>query len=334
MKQKFTLPLINAHTHAAMIGFRGIAEDIPLKKWLEEHIWPAEAKSISPAFIYKQAKKAILEMKKNGIQAFSDMYFFEDFVAKAAKELKMHAVIGEGILDFPTPYAKTPREGLKITEDLIKKYRNDPYIDVAVAPHSIYTVSEKILIDAKKLARKYKKIYHIHLAETRWEFDECRKKHNLTPVEYLDKLNILDKKTTLAHCVWLTDKDMDILAKRKTHVIHCPLSNLKLGSGIAPISKLIQKGVNVALGTDGAASSNRLDIWEAGKYTALLQKGVNTDSGQIPAKDAIGMMTVNGLVALGIREIGNKSLQDIKTAIKKQKNFNFLYELNVEQLKF
>ena len=326
MKSNFALPLVNAHTHAAMVGFRGIAEDLPLKKWLEEYIWPAEKKKVTPEFVYEKTKEAIKEMKENGISVFCDMYFFEDEVARAAKEMKMPVVIGEVLLDFPNPSAKNFEEGLDIAEKLLKKYKNDDLIKVSVAPHSIYAVSKGNLIKAKKLAEKYKALFHIHLSETKYEFDECVKKNKKTPVEYLDNLGLLDEKVVAAHCVWVTDSDIGILAKRKVSVAHCPLSNLKLGSGIAPISKMIDAGVNVCLGTDGAASSNRLDIWEAGKFATLLQKGITNDPTQLPAKTVVEMMTINGLKALGMARIGGKTLNNIKRKIKTADNFNFLYQ--------
>lgn len=319
------IPLVNAHTHAAMVAFRGMAEDLPLKVWLEEHIWPAEGKHVKPKFVYENTKKAIREMRKNGIEAFSDMYFFALEVARAAKELKMKAVIGEALLDFPTPNAKSFEEGLEYTEKLLKKYKKDKYISVSVAPHSIYTVSKKNLIKARNLAKKYNAPIHIHLSETKFEFDECRRINKLTPVEYLDKLGMLNSKSILAHCVWLTDKDIKILARRKANVVHCPLSNLKLGSGIAPVSKLAKAGVNVCLGTDGAASSNRLDIFEAGKFAALLQKGVTGDPTQIPAKMAVEKMTINGMKALGIKEINGEKIGDIRKKLDKIRNYSFLY---------
>lgn len=317
--------MVNAHTHAAMVAFRGMAEDMPLKIWLEKHIWPAEAKMVKPSFVYRNTKEAIREMKKNGIGAFCDMYFFEDEVARAAKEFKMRVVIGEVILDFPTPSAKNAGVALEITEKLLQKYKNDPYVSVAVAPHSIYAVSKENLIKAKKLAKKYNAPYHIHLAETKFEFDECKKKNKCTPVEYLDKLKLLDERAILAHCVWLTEKDIKILAKRKANVVHCPLSNLKLGSGIAPVSKMMAAGINVCLGTDGAASSNRLDIFEAGKYAALLQKGITNDPTKLPAKKVIEVMTINGMKALGIGELGGKKIKNIKKDISKSKSHSLLY---------
>lgn len=333
MSKILNFPLVNAHAHAAMVAFRGIAEDIPLDDWLNNYIWPAEKKKVNPEFVYTQTKKAILEMRRNGIEIFNDMYFFEEEVARAAEELKMRAVVGEAILDFPTQSAETPDEALEITEKLLIKYENNPWISVAVAPHSIYTVSKENLIKAKKLSRKYGAIFHIHLAETKTEFENCLKTNNLTPVGYLEKLGLLDNKTILAHCVWVDDEDIEILARTKASVAHCPLSNLKLGSGIAPVAKMLEMGVNVAIGTDGAASSNRLDIWEAGKIAALLQKGMSNDPTKISAKKAVEMMTINGMRALGINEIGGKTLAETEKEFSKEKNYNFLYELNAEELK-
>jgi 5-methylthioadenosine/S-adenosylhomocysteine deaminase len=333
-KMKFNLPLVNAHTHAAMVAFRGLAEDMPLEEWLNKHIFPAEQKHVNAVFVYRQTKKAIREMQKNGIKIFCDNYFFEGEVARAAKELNMPAVISEAILDFPTPSAKNPQQALAITERLIIKYQRDPLISVAVAPHSIYTASPRTLVMARALADKYGALYHVHLAETRTEFEDCLKKHKLTPVAYLEKLGVLGDRTLLAHCVWLTDKDINILARRKVSVVHCPLSNLKLGSGIAPIAKLVRAGVNVALGTDGAASSNRLDVWEAAKIAALLQKGISNDPRQLPAREAVQMATLNGIKALGIKKIGEFTRQDIETMLAGTKDFSFLYALNAGDINF
>ncbi|MCX6761222.1 MAG: amidohydrolase [Candidatus Moranbacteria bacterium] len=334
MQQKFSLPLVNTHTHAAMVAFRGMAEDLPLQKWLEEYIWPAEKQNVTTDFVYAKTKQAILEMQKNGIKIFCDMYFFEEEVARAAKELGMSVMIGEGILDFPTPSAKTPTEAFEITEKLLVRYADDPRVLVAVAPHSIYAVCEKNLIRAKKLAEKYSAPLHIHLAETKTEFDECLEKNNLTPIAYLDKLGLLGERTILAHCVWVTDADIKIMAERKVNVAHCPLSNLKLGSGIAPIIKMLESGINVCLGTDGAASSNRLDIWEAGKFAALLQKGTSLDSSKISTKDVVKMMTINGLKALGYAEFEGKEVVDMEKEIEEAENYNFLYALNSEEVDF
>ncbi len=333
MKQKFGLPLVNAHTHAAMVAFRGMAEDLHLEEWLNDYIWPAEKQRVSSDFIYEQTKKAVLEMQKNGIKVFSDMYFFEERVAEVAEELGIRVVLGEGLLDFPTPGAKTPAETLEKTEKLLIKYRDNPLVKVAVAPHSIYTVSKKNLLKANQLAEKYQAIFHIHLAETKKEFDECLAKNKLTPVAYLDKLGILNERAILAHCVWVTDDDIKILAERKANVVHCSLSNLKLGSGVAPIAKMLDSGINVCLGTDGAASSNRLDIWEAGKFAALIQKGINLDSSFLPTKEIVKMMTVNGLKALGFSAIDGQNIAEMEKEIEKN-NYNFLYALNTSEIDF
>jgi len=334
MRHEFKLPLVNAHTHAAMIAFRGLAEDMPLQKWLEEYIWPAEKQNVTAKFVYTKAKEAILEMQKNGIKVFCDMYFFEDEVARAAQELGMHTLIGEAILDFPTPSAKTPEKALEITEKLLTKYANDPLIKVAVAPHSIYTVSQKNLLKAKELAEKYNAPLHIHLAETKAELDECLEKNKLTPIAYLAELGLLNEKSILAHCVWLTDEDIKIMAEKKVSVVHCPLSNLKLGSGIAPVIKMLESGINVCLGTDSAASSNRLDIWEAGKFAALLQKGTSLDSSKISTKDMVKMMTINGLKALGFSEFDGKKITEMEAIIENTANYNFIYALNSNEINF
>lgn len=332
IKQKFSFPLVNAHTHAAMVAFRGLAEDLPLHDWLEKYIWPMEREKVSPEFVYENTKRAIAEMRKNRICVFAEMYFFENEVARASKEMNMPVLIGEGLVDFPSPSYKTFEEGLEITKGLLEKYKDDELVNVSVSPHSIYTVSENNLARAKELAKKYRAIFHIHLAETKKEFSDCKKKNGLTPVEYADRLGLLDEKALLAHCVWLTDRDIEILARTKANVVHCPMSNLKLGSGIAPVKKLIKAGVNVCLGTDGAASSNRLDIWEAGKIAALLQKGINGDPTCLSTKTAVKMMTVNGLKALGIKEFFGKSVSQIEKEIDAEENFNYLYELQADDL--
>ena len=332
MTKKFNIPFVNCHTHASMIAFRGLAEDMTLDKWLNDCIWPKEAENVNQKFVYKNSLLAIKEMKKNNISIFADMYFFEMETARACEKLKMHAVLGEGILDFKTPSAENSEKALKITRKLLEKYKNNQYIKISVCPHSIYTVSKKTLIKAKELAKKYNSIYHIHLSETKKEFDDCVKKNKCTPVEYLNNLNILDNMTLLAHCVYLTDNDIKILAEKKVNVCHCPHSNLKLGSGIAPISKMIDAGINVCLGTDGPASSNRLDILEAGKFAGLLQKGITNDASVLPGKLILEMMSVNGLKALHINEINGKTIKHIQRQIDEMKDYSFIYNLNINEL--
>lgn len=333
-KTIISFPFVNTHTHAAMIGFRGLAEDLPLKVWLEEYIWPMEREKITPEFVYEQTKKAIREMQRNNIRAFCDMYFFEEKVAQAAAELGMHVMVGEAILDYQTPSAKNAQEALATTEALLKKYAAHPLVSVAVAPHSIYALSKENLSKARELANNFKAPIHIHCSETESEVKDCVEKHGFTPVAYLDQLGLLNERCILAHCVWLTDDDIGLIATRKAHVAHCPLSNLKLGSGIAPITKLLEKNVNVALGTDGAASSNRLDIWEAGKYAALLQKGMTKNPANISLQDVYEMMSVNGMKALAIDNIDSVTSDEIEKIISSMHNHALLYEKNIEQLGF
>jgi len=322
MQTKINLPLINAHCHAAMVGFRGMAEDLPLKEWLNDVIWPLEAKMVTPEFVYEQTKIAIKEMKENGIAAFMDMYFYEDQVARACEEMEMPVVLGEGLIDLKGQDVFD--KDLKETERLLEKYKNHSFIKVSVAPHSPYTVSKDNLIKAKELARKYDAIYQLHVAETKEEVDNSIKEHGLSPVEYLESIGVLDEKTVLIHCVWLTDNDISIIAKHNCKVVHCPLSNLKLGSGIAPVAKLLKAGVIVALGTDGAASSNRLDIWEAGKFAALLQKGINHDPTLLSVQEVIKMMTINGMKILGLDSILEKEVEETEKEIEKGE-FSCLY---------
>jgi len=320
----FDLPLINAHCHAAMIAFRGRAEDKPLQEWLEKHIWPMEAAEVNPEMVKRETKRAIQEMKQNRIAFFVDMYFFEEQVAEAAEEENMPVMLGIGLADDST-YYKSFDQALLATKKLL-----DTGL-ASVAPHAIYTVCADNLVKAKDLAREYDAIYQIHCAETKKELDDCLKKNNKTPVKYLYDLGVLDEKTLLAHCVWLDDEDIDILAETGASVAHCPLSNLKLGSGIAPIARMLEKNVLVCLGTDSAASSNRLDIWEAGKIAALIQKGVNKDPSLLPVKQVIEMMSINGMKALGIKELNDKTMEEWQQVIDNQ-DFSFLYHKNICQL--
>ena len=314
--------MVNAHTHAAMVAFRGMGADLPLENWLNDCIWPMEAKTVNPEFVYNETKKAIEEMRSNGIAAFMDMYFFEDAAARAAEEMKMPAV-----LDFFN------NKDLERTELLLKKHKNCAYVKTSVAPHSSYMVVEKNLIIAKDLAKQYGAIYQLHIAETKKEFDDCLIRTGLTPIGHLEKIGVLDENSVLVHCVWLTDEDIAIIAKRKCKVVHCPLSNLKLGSGIAPVKKLLDAGVVVAIGTDGAASSDRLDVWEAGKFAALLQKGTNLDASVLPIKEVIRMMTVNGMKALNLRSLNGKTIEDIEEEIEKT-NFDYFYSLQSGDVDF
>lgn len=304
---KLVMPgLINTHTHAAMTIFRGYADDLPLMEWLQNYIWPAEAKYINADTVRLGTQLAAVEMIRSGTTTFNDMYFFEDEVAKAAKEIGIRAVVGEGLLDFPTPNKKTASEGLDYTEMLIKKWRNDPLITVAVAPHSPYTCSAELLKSAKNLSDKYGVPLHIHVSETEQELNDSRNKHGLTPFEYLDSLGFLGDNVIAAHSVHLTANDIQLIAARKVGVSHNPESNMKLASGVAPIPELLNAGAKIGLGTDGAASNNDLNMFEEMDTTAKLHKVFRKNSSVVDAKSVVEMATIGGARVLGLeKEIGS-----------------------------
>ncbi|MCX7793071.1 MAG: amidohydrolase family protein [Thermodesulfovibrionales bacterium] len=292
--------LINTHTHAPMVYFRGLADDLPLKEWLENHIWPAEAKWLSREFVSDATELACLEMLKAGVICFNDMYFFSDATAEAAKRMGMRAVIGLGILDFPTPGGKGPDDYLKRAEDFILKWKDDEYIRPAVAPHAIYTCSKETLIRSKILAARYKVPLHIHLSETEWEVKESLKNFNKRPVEYLNSIEFLDSSVIAAHAVWLDEREIDLMAESGASVSHCIESNLKLASGIAPLPLMIKKGVKVTSGTDGAASNNDLDVLSEISLAAKLHKAIASDPTVLDARTALLMATRWAAEATGL----------------------------------
>lgn len=297
---------INTHTHAAMVLFRGIADDIPLKQWLTEHIWPREAKFLSPEFVYDGTRLACLEMLKSGTTTFNDMYFFTEAIAKAAKELGIRAVVGQGVLDFPTASGKDADDYLGKAKEFIEKYKGDDLIIPAVAPHAVYTCGRETLLKSKELALKYSVPIHIHLSETFHEVEECIKTHGKRPVKYLKDIGFLEGKITTAHCVWLNDNEIEIMAERNMGVSHCIESNLKLSSGIAPVAKMIKKGIKVSMGTDGAASNNNLDLLEEISIAAKVQKGITTDPTVLDVKTCMKMLTIWAAESLGVeKEVGS-----------------------------
>jgi len=297
---------INTHTHAAMVLFRGIADDIPLKQWLTEHIWPREAKFLSEEFVYEGTLLACLEMLKTGTTTFNDMYFFTESIAKAAKDAGIRAVVGQGVLDFPTPSGSGAKDYLAKAEDFIKNFKSDDYIIPAVAPHAIYTCSRETLLSCKELSLKYNVPMHIHLSETFQEVEESINRHELRPVKYLDSIGFLSGKIIAAHCVWLNQEEIEIMAKHNVGVSHCIESNLKLSSGIAPVAKMIRKGVKVSMGTDGAASNNNLDLLEEISIAAKVQKGITADPTVLDVKTCMKMLTIWAAEGLGLEnEIGS-----------------------------
>ncbi len=287
--------LINTHTHAAMSLFRGIADDMRLQDWLEKFIFPAEAKNVTPDFVLWGTRLAALEMMLSGTTTFVDMYYFEDRVAQAAKEAGLRGVLGETILRFKSPDAARPADALALTEKFIRQYRNDPLIVPAPAPHAIFTNDDSDLRSSRRLANKYNVPMLIHLSETRTENDDAVRVRGMTPTRLLDALGALDGPTIAAHGVWLDDADMQILKAHGTGIAHCPSSNMKLASGVAPVVKLLRLGIPTGLGTDGPAGSNNdFDLMEEMNLAADLQKVTTNDPTALNAEQAVAMATILG----------------------------------------
>ena len=294
--------LINTHTHAAMVLMRGLADDLALMDWLQQYIFPAEAKAVSPAFVRTGTRLAALEMIRSGTTTFADMYYFEEEVAKAASEAGLRGVLGQTIIRFPVADAKTPDEGLARTERFLTQWKGHALITPAVAPHALYTLDAATLRACRALADKYGAPLLIHLAETRAEIDAAMTLANATPTQYLSGLGVWGPRTLAAHGVWVSEVDMATLKAAGVAVSHNPESNMKLASGTAPVVDYLAAGVGVALGTDGAASNNDLDMFEAMRFASLLAKHSNNDPRALPAAKVLEMATRDGAAALGMGE--------------------------------
>jgi 5-methylthioadenosine/S-adenosylhomocysteine deaminase len=299
--------LINTHTHAAMCLMRGIADDLRLQDWLEKFIFRAEAKNVTRDFVRWGTRLACLEMLLSGTTTYTDMYYFEDVVAEATKEAGMRGVLGETIIGFPSPDAATPAAALEFSDRFMARFRSDPLVTATVAPHAVYTNSPETLKASRALANRYGAPLLIHVSETKRENDDSAAAHGASPVQYLDSLGIFSGRTLAAHGVWVNDADLAILKLRAVGVAHCPSSNMKLASGIAPVTRMLDLGVAVGLGTDGAAGSNNdLNLFEEMDLAAKLQKVTTGDPRALPAMAALEMATIRGAAALGLeREIGS-----------------------------
>ncbi len=295
--------LINCHTHAAMNLFRGLADDLPLMEWLNEHIWPAEQKWISPEFVNDGTRHAVAEMIRSGTTCFNDMYFFPDQAAEVAVETGIRAVIGLIIIDFPTAWAKDADEYLVKGEQVHDKYRHNSHIHTAFAPHAPYTVSYEPLQRINILAGELDIPVHMHIHETADEVKQSEEQHGQRSIQRLHELGLLSPRLIAVHMTQLTKDEITLLNAQGVHVVHCPESNLKLSSGFCPVSELLQEDINVALGTDGAASNNDLDMLGEMRTAALLAKGTSGDSSSLPAHQVLEMATINGAKALGIDHI-------------------------------
>ena len=305
---KLIIPgLINAHTHIPMVLMRGLKDDVTLDDWLRKYIFPAEAQNVTEDYVRWGSRLALAEMIRGGTTTFADMYYFEDAVAEETKAAGLRGVLGETWIDFPAPDNKTDLERVAYTEKFLKKWQSDPQIRAAVAPHSIYTCSKKTLQEAAALARMYHAPILIHVAEMRKEFLDSLEKNGTTPVQYLERLEVLGPDVIAAHCIWVDETDMKILADRQVGCVHNPSSNMMLASGVAPVVDERAAGMRVGLGTDGPAGSNNdLNMMEEMDLAAKLQKSSRVDPRALGALGALEMATIEGARALHMeKEIGS-----------------------------
>ena len=300
-KDHIILPgLINTHTHAPLVYMRGVIDDVNLETWLHKYIFPLEGKFVTPDFVKASTRLALSEMLLSGTTTFNDSYFFTREIASVAKDFGMRCILGEGVLGFPSPSHKSTDETLAYTEENLQQWKTEELITASIAPHSLYTCSAEVIHRSFSLAQKYSALVHLHLAESKAEVHEIKTKYGRTPVGILKEWGLLGPKLVAAHCAQLTDEDIDLLVEHQVGIAHNPESNLKLGNGVAPISKLIRKGGKVGLGTDSAASNNNLDLLSEVDFAAKLQKGIYPETGPLNSIEAVEMLTINGAKVLGL----------------------------------
>jgi 5-methylthioadenosine/S-adenosylhomocysteine deaminase len=305
---KLVLPgFINGHTHVPMTLFRGLHDDVTLNDWLYKYIFPAEKKNVNEEFVRWGTRLAAAEQIRSGVTTFADMYYFEDAVAEETKAAGMRGVLGETFIDFPAPDNKSEAEMLAYTERFLKKWQGDPLIHAAVAPHSIYTCSQKTLQDTAALARKYHAPILIHVAEMKKEWEDSQKQHGMSPVQYLDKIGVLGPDVVSAHCIFVDEADRQTLSEKQVGCVHNPSSNMMLASGVSPVPEMRASGIAVGLGTDGPAGSNNdLDLMEEIDLAAKLAKITKMDPLALNAKAVVEMGAIEGARALHLeKEIGS-----------------------------
>jgi 5-methylthioadenosine/S-adenosylhomocysteine deaminase len=306
--QSLIMPgLVNTHAHIPMSLFRGIADDLRLQDWLSKYIFPAEANNVDPDFVRWGTRLGCLEMALSGTTTVAEMYYYEDVVAEAVKEAGLRGVLGETILKFPAPDFRTPAEALAFNERFLQRFRSDPLIVPAVAPHALYTNTDETLRACRALANRYGAPLFLHLSETAEELDTAVQERGATPVVLLDRLGVFHGRTLAAHAVWMDEGDLEILRDRGVGIAHCPSSNTKLASGVAPVRKMLALGLAVGLGTDGPAGSNNdFNMFEEMDLAAKLQKVFSRDPQAVPALQSLEMATILGARALGMEtEIGS-----------------------------
>ena len=298
--------LINTHTHAPMVLYRGLGDDLALMDWLQKYIFPAEAKTVSPAFVRTGTELAALEMIRSGTTTYVDMYYFEEEIARATKRAGLRGVLGQTIIEFPVADAKTPADALKRAEAFIREFQNGELITPAVAPHAVYTNDAATLTRSRDLAVKYGVPLVIHLAETEAETGLSLQRHKARPVTALDALGFFKGRVIAAHGVWIEPDEIQLLHKRGVGVAHNPESNMKLASGTAPVPAYLKAGVALGLGTDGAASNNDMDMFEAMRQAAFLHKLTSNDPQMVSARVALEMATMGGARVIGReKELGS-----------------------------
>lgn len=294
---------VNCHTHAAMTCFRGIADDLELMDWLNNYIFPAEAKNVSKELVYWGTLLACAEMIKSGTTTFKDMYIFEDEAARAVKKAGMRCLVGEVLFDFPSPNIKTPEEGFSYTQMLLEKWKNDPLVNIIVEPHSLYTCSLPLLTTAKKLADKFNVPLGIHLLENIAEKKQLENKFGKGAISFLKDIGYLDEKLIAFHCVCLSAQDINVFAEHNCKVVHNPASNMKLASGIAPVPEMLTAGITVGLGTDGCASNNNLDMMKDMSLAAKMHKVARLDPTVMNAQTVVRMTTIDAAKVLGLDKL-------------------------------
>ncbi|MDT7904513.1 MAG: amidohydrolase [Candidatus Caldipriscus sp.] len=295
--------LINTHTHTAMVAYRGLADDLPLFKWLQEYIWPAEAKTVSEEMVRLSYKLAIAEMVSGGTGAINDMYFFQEVGAEVMEEIGFRGLLGEGLIDFPTPSFKKVEDGLKRVENQLRTRNLYKFVRFSVCLHAPYSCSPDLIKTGYELAREYDVPLHMHVAETLTEVEQIKDRFGKRPVEYLESLGVLHDKFIAAHSVHLEEHEMEIYRERGVKVAHNPQSNMKLASGIAPVDKYLEKGITVGLATDGCASNNDLDMFEEMRSAALLHKVNRMNPEVLNAKTVVKMATIYAAKVLGFEDI-------------------------------
>ncbi len=304
--------LINAHTHAGMTCFRGLADDLPLMTWLNDHMFPLEEKLTSEMVFYATLL-SLTEMIKSGTTTFCDMYLFAKDVARATEISGMRGWIGEVLYDFPSPNYGDLKNGFRYIEEMFGLYKNHALVTVTIDPHSVYTCSPKLLEQLGEIADSEKSLYVIHLSENETEVQSCKERYGVSPVMHLEKLGLLHERTLASHCVVLTDEEIELLADRRVKVAHCPESNMKLASGVAPIPKMLAKNVHISLGTDGSASNNDTDLFGEMNSAAKIHKVYSMDPTVMDAETTLYAATMGGAAALGMErmigslEVGKKA---------------------------